>query len=453
VNVNTRLSQAEDRLPRASLLDTLRTTATALVPMLAQGVIARRPSMVALTGALGTDRKTVRMLQNLRKRYGPGPLRLRVPGRSVALVLSPDDVHRVLTESPEPFAMATVEKRGALTHFQPHGVLVSHGSTRGDRRRFNEQVLDTGDTIHGLAGPMTRKIHEEARLVLNRAISKETLTWEDFVAGWRRAIRRVVLGDAARDDEEISDLLTSLRYDANWGYLTPKRDGPRQRFGQLLRAHLDRAEEGSLAGLVAGTAATAETDPVNQIPHWLFASDPAGMATYRALALLATHSEQCDAVRAELDERDLSSPQDLPLLRSCVLESVRLWPTTAVVLRESTTETRWVNGRMPAGTSLLIISSFFHRDEQTVPQANRFDPRAWIDGRTRENWSLFPFSGGPGTCPGRELVLFATSTFLGTLLQGHEFQSDAPAQLDPQRPLPHALNPFTQRFTVNRQPR
>jgi hypothetical protein len=35
-----------------------------------------------------------------------GPLRLSLPGRFIALAVSPDDVRRLLTESPEPFAMA-----------------------------------------------------------------------------------------------------------------------------------------------------------------------------------------------------------------------------------------------------------------------------------------------------------------------------------------------------------
>lgn len=124
------------------------------------------------------------------------------------------------------------------------------------------------------------------------------------------------------------------------------------------------------------------------------------MATYRALALLAAHSNLAGRVRAELADRDLAQPQDLPLTRASVLESVRLWPTTAVVLRDSTTETEWDAGTLPAGTATLILSSFFHRDDEVLPQADRFDPQAWLDGRAKQDWSLFPFSGGPGTCPG-----------------------------------------------------
>lgn len=427
-------------LPRASAADTARALGIVVAPMLAQGVIARRPRMVELAGRLDADRRAVRLLQEFRRRYGPGPLLLRIPGRSVALVLEPDHVHRVLTESPEPFALANLEKRGALNHFQPRGVLVSHGAARTDRRRFNEQVLDTGNPVHRAADAIAPKVEEEAAELLRLGDRRGTLTWPEFSEAWRRAIRRVVLGDRARFDRELTELLTELRYAANWAYLRPKRPRAREEFLDRLREHLTAAEPGSLAELAAATPATSGTDPVEQIPQWLFASDPAGMATYRALALLAAHPGQAARVRAESGEREM------PVARASVLESVRLWPTTAVVLRDSTTETAWGAGRMPAGTAVVIVSSFFHRDAERVPQADSFDPQAWLDGRARDDWSLFPFSGGPGRCPGRELVLFVAGTVLARLLRDHDFRLRG-GQVRPGE-LPGLLNPFTQRFAV-----
>jgi len=43
---------------------------------------------------------------------------------------------------------------------------------------------------------------------------------------------------------------------------------------------------GKLASIVASTPASAQTYPVEQVPQWLFAFDAAGMAAFRALALL-----------------------------------------------------------------------------------------------------------------------------------------------------------------------
>lgn len=130
-------------VPRASIADALRAGARVLLPLVARGAIVRRPRGVALAERLDADRRAVPLLQRLRDRYGAGPLLLRFPGRPLAVILSPDDVHQVLETSPHPFAVATVEKRAALAHFQPHGLLITPGDLREDRRRFNEAVLDT----------------------------------------------------------------------------------------------------------------------------------------------------------------------------------------------------------------------------------------------------------------------------------------------------------------------
>ncbi|MDT7697954.1 MAG: hypothetical protein QOJ30_279, partial [Pseudonocardiales bacterium] len=40
------------------------------------------------------------------------------------------------------------------------------------------------------------------------------------------------------------------------------------------------------AAMMARIPADGRTDPVDQVPQWLFAYDPAGAVAYRALALL-----------------------------------------------------------------------------------------------------------------------------------------------------------------------
>jgi hypothetical protein len=206
----SRTTRIELGLAHASTLDTARVIMTVVLPLATRGVILRRPPVVALAERLDLDRRAVHLLQRLRARYGPGPLRLRVPGRSVALVLSPEGVQQVLSGSPEPFAVANREKRGALSHFQPHGVLVSHGQLRADRRRVNEAVLDSHRPVHRLAEAIAAKVLDEARPLLPDG-SSASLPWDEFAVAWWRVVRRVVLGDAARNDHALTDLLARLR--------------------------------------------------------------------------------------------------------------------------------------------------------------------------------------------------------------------------------------------------
>lgn len=411
-------------LPKATVLDTLAFAADVLGPALGKGDIIRRPRVVELAARLDLDRRAVRRHQRLRERYGPGPLLLRIPGRSQAVILAPEHVHRVLDESPEPFATDSSEKWASLSHFEPRGVLISRGPERADRRRFNEEVLDTPHPMHRLAERFRVVVEEEA------AALRGELDWTTFSGAWFRVVRRIVFGDAAREDHEVTNMVARLRGDANWAFLKPKRDRLRERFFARMEAHLARAEPGSLASVMAHTRTTPLTAPTDQVPQWLFGFDPACMAAFRALALIASHPE------ARVDEPGS--------LRACVLESLRLWPTTPLVLRQTTGETQWENGTMPAGTGVLIYSPFFHRDDTRLAYADRFAPEVWADDRAHDGWPLIPFSSGPAVCPGRNLVLMLTTLMLSALLRG---RTPVPARRLT-TPLPATLSPYSLRFRL-----
>jgi cytochrome P450 len=328
---------------------------------------------------------------------------------------------------------------------------VSSPPQRPQRRHFNEAILETGRPVHGLGDAFVRTIDAEANDVLDRARSDGMLTWPAFAPGWWRIVRRVVLGDGARDDEWITDALGRLRADANWGPFARRRDALRARFLSRLGEYVTRAEPGSLAGQVAAAHAEAGVDPVEQIPQWLFAFDAAGMASFRTLALLDAHSEAASRPREEAVTRDDQSADPLPFLRASVLESVRLWPTTPAILRDTTVETTWRTGVLPAGTGLVIFAPYFHRDGRRWPAADAFVPELWLDGAEAEAEAmLMPFSLGPAQCPGRHLVLLTTSLLLAAVLRRVEARQDHPRPLSDARPLPATLSPFRLRFALRR---
>ncbi|MFD9889356.1 cytochrome P450 [Amycolatopsis sp. NPDC059027] len=427
----------------ASVGDTLRVAAEIAAPTVAIGVVKRRPAMMALAHRTHVDRPAIRLMRKLRHKYGAGPLRLRVPGRSLSLVLDPAQVGGLLADAPVPFSPDTTEKNAALRHFQPHGVLISEGGRREERRELNEAVLEPGLPLHHLAGPWAKIIHEEGGRITE---GMAELGADRFTRHWWTIVRRITLGGDTAVDREITALLDDLRLDANWAYARRQQESTRDRFLALVRHQVALDRPGSLAGELAKFAETsdAETDPAGQLPHWMFAFDAAGIVTLRALALLATHPAQRERALGELEGLDLTEPHQLPYLRSCVLESVRLWPTTPALLRESRSETAWG----PGGTSFLVYTPFFHRDDETLPYADDFAPDIWLDGRAQRNPALVPFSGGPGICPGRDVVLFTASTLLAVLLKEAEYTPEGTAAaLVPGR-LPSTLDHFGIRLGI-----
>ncbi|MGW5267748.1 cytochrome P450 [Rhodococcus sp. NPDC003994] len=424
-------------------------------PAVLSGVILRQPATTALAQRWSLDTATGSAVRELRRRFGGAPVRLQVPGRELVIPVRPADVERVLAQPPEVADPANREKVGALGLFQPHGVLVSRGAVRVRRRDFVEDVLETDREMHSLAGHAVRVVDEEVAALLP-VTGEATVTADEFLRAWWRVVRRITLGDSARDDEAVTDTLRRLRGWANWSVLAPRRRRLRQRLERDLYDYVDAAEPGSLAAIVARSGAGAGVDPVGQLPHWLFAFDAAGLAAVRALALLATHPEARERARTEATTGD--GPRTLPYLRATILDSLRLWPTTPAILRDAARDLQ-LDGPdgtegpviVPKGSAVAVLASAFHRDPD-LPFADRFAPEIWTDGTAEQYPQLVPFSAGPVVCPGQNLVLLVTSSLLAAVLRSTDPVLADGAPLSPTTPLPASLNPFGLAFGVTARP-
>ncbi|WP_299167605.1 cytochrome P450 [uncultured Arthrobacter sp.] len=433
-------------LPHLSVRETATFVANVLLPTVAKGPIVRRPKVVALAEKFQLDERAATTLKQLTGKYPASPVLLRLPLRRQAIVLEPQDVHRVLAETPEPFTAASSEKKAALAHFQPRNSLISTGRDRTVRRALQDQVLDSSNPVHRLAESFLPVVAEEAEALLRAVDSSGELNWDTFIQSWFRVVRRVVFGNAAADDHELTDMLQQLRSDANWSILKPRNRRLRPRFLAAVGQRMEAAPPGSLASVMSGMDNEGVAAPVEQIPQWLFAFDPAGMATFRTLAAVTAHPE----VRSRADREiagNRSRREYLPWLRACVLESLRLWPTTPMVLRQTTRSVAWDAGTMPSQCGVLIYAPFFHRDERTVPNPHSYTPDRWLNDDDGD-WALIPFSEGPAACPGRHLVLMLTSAFLSHLLEGPDLQLESVERLAEGGRLPGTLNNYSLRFTV-----
>ena len=414
---------------------------------IAAGVIARRRPVVRLLERIQADSRAVRRMQALRREFGSGPVELALPGRRMVVVLDPGDVGRVLAQAPTPFDPASPEKRQALQWFQPHGVLISQGPIRQQRRELNEAALDSGAEVHRLADAFAAVVAEEAGDLVSSAVTRGHFDSGQFMTTWWRIVRRVVLGQRARDDSLVTDALMRLRKAGNWSFLSLPHYRARAKFLEGLYRYVENPEPGSLASAVAQTPSSGAVDPVGQMPQWIFAFDAAGMALLRAMALLATHPAERGQALQDCVEPERVSVR--PYLRGCVLESVRLWPTTPTILRATTEDTTWPDGSVIAeGAGLMIVAPAFHRDDELLPFAHSFAPHIWLDGTAQRYPQLVPFSAGPAECPGRNLVLFVTSTLLAHLLSAIDIELISTPKPLPGKPLPMTLNQLTMDFNV-----
>jgi cytochrome P450 len=429
-------------------LDRLRFLFCVALPVWAQGILLRRRGVARLASAFGLDGKAIRLMQRFRRNYGEAALLLLSRGRRHVLLLAPSDVKHVLSAAPEPFSPATREKRAALSHYEPHVALATRGPARAVRRKFNDDMLESDRPCHHMARSFTAVVADEASHLTASLRKGAALSWPIFTEAWYAAVRRIVLGDRAGDDRALTEQLSRLRARANWVFL-PARRSLRARYYARLEAHLARAEPGSLAALVARRPPHDDERPLDQITQWLFAFDAGGMTAFRALALFASHREQRQKAGADLRAWQ-DGEANLPYLRAGFLDAVRLWPTTPLILRESTQATPWDSTTLPRGTNLIIYVPFFHRDDERLACADRFDPELWLDRDPAAVMPFVPFSAGPTACPGRHLVAMIGAAWLAALLCDGHYEFLNPLELGPHRPLPRTLDHFSIRLRWSR---
>lgn len=436
-------------LPSASLLENARFNALVIVPNALQGIFRRRRAAVAAATRANVDGHAVGVLEGMYRGHGGGPVWVRVIRDRALLLLAPADVHRALGGSPDPFASDPPAKRDGMVAFQPDALTISRGDAWRNRRAFTEAVLESEQPLPGRAERFVAIAEEEAAvLVAAAAPSDDELAWEPWNLAFRRITRRVILGDAAAEDEELSETLAGMMADANGmpGKTSARYPGFIARLGEYVAA----ADPESLAGRFAAAPADEQTKAVGQIPHWMFAAgDTLAINAFRALAAVASHPAQRARVIAELAVAGggAGGVHGLANLEACLEEAMRLWPTTTMLSRETVAETEWNGVAVPPGTQVLIPNTFLHRDRERFEYADRFAPEEWVDGSAAAEWSFNHFSRGPQGCPGTALALLLGKAALAAVLREHEVELVAPA-LDPTRPMPHMLDYFGIRLRV-----
>ncbi|GAS89085.1 cytochrome P450 [Mycolicibacterium brisbanense] len=414
-------------LPRTTTLESLRFTTLVALPNLAEGLFSRRPGVTAALDLAGVARRAHQLLTTLHRHYGDGPIWVNVAGKPTLLVFGADQIHFVLSHAPEPFASDPDPKLSGMNKFQPHALTISRGDHWSDRRRFTEAVLAHTAGSGAIANRCDSVADEEARGM------PDNLDWLRFHSTMQRIARRIILGDNAADDQQISAQLVTLMAKAN----PPGKGDPRlfTTFLTALDQYVQAADAHSLVGQFAAAPASDITYPTHQVIHWMFAmGDTLAINLWRCLALLATHAEVLLHAQSAIDEHGAHG-----YLAGCLSDAMRLWPSTPALARTLTGPTEWEGEIVPAGTQVMIVNTFNHRDTSRFPEADQFNPTAWTREPTQSSWSFNFFSHGPQACPGADVALRIGVAVLTAVL-GERSPTATGAKLNPHQPLPLTLD-------------
>ena len=426
-------------IAQASLLENVRFNALVIVPNAVQGIFRRRRPAVAAATAAGLDGQAAALLRGMSRGHGGGPVWVRVVKDPALLLLDPADIDRALQGSPEPFAADPPAKRDGMAAFQPDAVTISRGEAVARAaafRRGGPEEPGAGQAAEGLGADLPRGAGPDADRAGGGERRRGRLGRLPRMV--QRIARRLILGDGAADDDELTELLGELMSEGN-GMPGESGEGVKQ-LERMIARHVKRADRGSVAARFAAAPKGSRTKPAGQVPHFLFAlGDTLAINAFRALAVLASDDHVLGRARESGE-----------YLGACLDEAMRLWPTTAMLSRETTEELEWSGETIPAGTQVVIVNTFSHRDRDRVEAADRFDPEAWIDGEAASYAGFNHFSRGPQVCPGTAIATGVGELVLAELIDRFDPVAESP-QLDLSEPLPHMVDFFSIR--VGLEPR
>jgi cytochrome P450 len=433
---------AEGGLSAASLPESLTVLVTGVVPALVRGLFSPRRSAMKFLTAIEADRRTISVLSGVRSKHeGQG---VKLLGGRIVVLWGQSAIQDVLDHSADAYAGDSGAKAKGMSHFQPDAVTLSRGEEWRDRRAFNEAVLATPERVHPFGAHFVSVVADEVeRLGLDGS-----LEWEQWERLFDRITLRVIFGDHARDDQELTGLLEQLMGEANRLVGLSYNDAYYELYGKIER-HLREPGADSLVARIADAPHTDSTRVAQQIPHWMFAMrDTLGANAYRALAAIVADQAVEQRVRMELDGANLNDPgavDGLRYLEGCLQEAMRLWPTTPLLARETTRETTLAGEHLEEGTQVMLLNVFNHRDPNHVEDADRLKPERWADGG--RDYRFNHLSNGTQDCPGGALVLLLGKAVLAQLLERYSLVLQRP-KLDNPASLPASFDFYDACFSA-----
>lgn len=203
--------------------------------------------------------------------------------------------------------------------------------------------------------------------------------------------------------EKLDDFFSSLIED--------KQGNPNNfEWGEII------AEVGAIINAGADTTSIALTNVVELLLH-----NPQHLHTHR------------QEINGVLDEDKVIAPYDkvknLPFLRACLDESLRISPPTSAGLpRRTPPEGAQILGQwIPGDTSASMTIYATPRDSEIFPDPEEYRPERWMnpEGRKRLEPYFIPFSAGARACLGRNIT-YLEQMVLASVVRRYEFALPSP---------------------------
>jgi cytochrome P450 len=219
----------------------------------------------------------------------------------------------------------------------------------------------------------------------------------------------------------------------------------------MLRASLEElrrnpSRNDGASGCVLGRLAELESGPRTEITDddrvahanvlFMSSSEPVAVALTWTLLLLSQYPEilaraqqEVASVFADCEPPTVFSERDLPVLRNVVLESLRVLPPNALMVRLTSRVGELLGYRLPECCEVVLSPYVEHRDAVAFEEPDRFLPSRWR-GLNPSPYSYFPFGAGSRFCLGKQLASFILVSIVARIIQNYDIHLACDQVLD-----------------------
>uniref|UniRef100_T1PCC0 Cytochrome P450 n=1 Tax=Musca domestica TaxID=7370 RepID=T1PCC0_MUSDO len=173
----------------------------------------------------------------------------------------------------------------------------------------------------------------------------------------------------------------------------------------------------------------------------MFGVDPTSSIMSAVLLCIATNPEKQERLRKEIltaigrnDAFSMENMKNLPYLRACIKESMRLYPLIFGNMRTTAMDLCLSGYQVPKGTHVFLTSNMLLKEERYFPQANEFMPERWLRTKDMDNLKItnpfvfLPFGFGPRSCVGKRIVELQLEITLANIVRNFKVEYNYPTE-------------------------
>lgn len=389
---------------------------------------------------------------------------VRILGRQIVLVNSPEYVRYVVVARHENFERKSPQMRRALEALLGDGLFISDGETWKRRRPLVADIVhkrrlpEFGRTIEEAAlfvaaewtallddaeVELTEEMGRLTAAIISRAVFGKNIS--------REAAQQVIDGFSAYQNHADSfNLGYFLGADNGWPAFGSRRrrkaiamvhdviDG-------VINAHLaGEGDAGSMVDLLIRRNAKSGGEPLDVAAlrneaATIFMAGHETTATTLAWVwyLLANASWVRQSLHDEIDAvcgRRAPTLADLPQLRWCravIQETLRLYPPVPLLPRQAREADRIGHIDVEKAALVMIAPWLLHRSPDLWEKPNHFTPERFLSGARIDPFAYIPFAVGPRICPGMNFGLDEATLCLAILAQRFEVRPREGYKVEP----------------------